>query len=148
MHHGTCRQYIQIISVKEEIHRFCNQYRDRLYTHHNNLTIHLTVPPDHRRLRRRLPTRFFSWSSYGTDSEIPFVVYSLWTKKWRKWHKRGSLLNLELSFLRAKGSLCNDGLNALKNKENILENYIYFLLRSLSPRANYIDRATAASRRN
>jgi hypothetical protein len=48
------RQDLQITSAKEEIHRF----RDRLYTHPNNLT----VPPDHRRLRRHLPidlsTRF------------------------------------------------------------------------------------------
>jgi hypothetical protein len=52
------RQDLQITSVKEEIHRFRTQYRDRLYTHPNNLT----VPPDHRRLRRHLPidlpTRF------------------------------------------------------------------------------------------
>jgi hypothetical protein len=33
------------------------QYRSRLYTHPNNLTVHLTVPPDSRRLRH-LPTRF------------------------------------------------------------------------------------------
>jgi hypothetical protein len=38
---------------KEEIHRFSNEYRDRLYTHPNNLT----VPPDHRQLRH-LHTRF------------------------------------------------------------------------------------------
>jgi hypothetical protein len=52
------RPDLKIISVKEEIHRFSTQYRDRLYTHPNNLT----VPPDHRRLRRHLPidlpTRF------------------------------------------------------------------------------------------
>jgi hypothetical protein len=56
------RQDLQIKSIKEEIHRFNAQYRDRLYTHPNNLTVHLTVPPDHRRLRRHLPidlpTRF------------------------------------------------------------------------------------------
>jgi hypothetical protein len=52
------RQDLQITSVKEEIHRVSTQYRDRLYTHPNNLTVHLTVPPDHRRLRRHLPTRF------------------------------------------------------------------------------------------
>jgi hypothetical protein len=44
-------QDLQITSVKEEIHRFSTQYKDRLYTHQNNLTVHLTVPPDHRRLR-------------------------------------------------------------------------------------------------
>jgi hypothetical protein len=49
------RQDLQITSVKEEIHRFSTQYRDRLYTHPYNLTVHLTVPPDHRRLRRHLP---------------------------------------------------------------------------------------------
>jgi hypothetical protein len=48
------RQDLQITSVKEEIHRF----RDRLYTLPNNLTVQLTVPPDHRRLRRHLSTRF------------------------------------------------------------------------------------------
>jgi hypothetical protein len=52
------RQDPQITSVKEEIHRFSTQYRNRLYTHPNNLK----VPPDHRRLRRHLPidlpTRF------------------------------------------------------------------------------------------
>jgi hypothetical protein len=56
------RQDLQITSVKEEIHRFSTKYRGRLYTHPNNLTGHLTVPPDHRRLRRHLPiglpTRF------------------------------------------------------------------------------------------
>jgi hypothetical protein len=56
------RQDLQIISVKEEIHRFGTQYKDRLYTHPNNLTIHLTVPLGHRRMRRHLPidlaTRF------------------------------------------------------------------------------------------
>jgi hypothetical protein len=43
------RQDLQITSVKEEIHRFSTQYRDRLYTYPNNLTVHFTVPPDHRR---------------------------------------------------------------------------------------------------
>jgi hypothetical protein len=56
------RQDLQITSVKEEIHRLSTQYRVRLYTHPNNLIVHLTVPPDHRRLRRHLaidlPTRF------------------------------------------------------------------------------------------
>jgi hypothetical protein len=41
-------QDLQITSVKEEIRRFSTQYRDSLYTHHNNLTVRLTVPPDHR----------------------------------------------------------------------------------------------------
>jgi hypothetical protein len=45
------RQDLQITSVKEEIRIFSTQYRARLYTHPNNLTVHLTVPPDHRRLR-------------------------------------------------------------------------------------------------
>jgi hypothetical protein len=45
------RQDLQITSVKEEIHRFSTQYRDRLYTHPNNLTVDLTVSADHRRLR-------------------------------------------------------------------------------------------------
>jgi hypothetical protein len=48
------RQDLQITSVKEEIHGFSTQYRDHLYTPPNNLT----VPPDHRRLRKYLPTRF------------------------------------------------------------------------------------------
>jgi hypothetical protein len=42
------RQDFQITSVKEEIHRFSTQYWDRLYTHPNNLAVHLTIPPDHR----------------------------------------------------------------------------------------------------
>jgi hypothetical protein len=46
------RQDLQITSVKEENRRFRTQYSDRLYTHSNNLTVHLTAPPDHRRLRR------------------------------------------------------------------------------------------------
>jgi hypothetical protein len=45
------RQDLQIASVNEEVHRFSTQYRVHLYTHPNNLT----VPPDHRRLRRHLP---------------------------------------------------------------------------------------------
>jgi hypothetical protein len=36
------RQDLQVTSVKEEIHRFSTQYRARLYTHPNNLTVHLT----------------------------------------------------------------------------------------------------------
>jgi hypothetical protein len=52
------RQDLQITSVKKEIRRFSTQYRARLYTHPNSLTVHFTVPPDHRRLRRHLPTRF------------------------------------------------------------------------------------------
>jgi hypothetical protein len=45
------QQDLQLTSVKEEIHRFNTQYRDHLYTHSNNLIVHLMVPPDHRRLR-------------------------------------------------------------------------------------------------
>jgi hypothetical protein len=45
------RRDLQITSVKEEIHRFSTQYKDCLFTHPNNFTVHLTVPPDHRRLR-------------------------------------------------------------------------------------------------
>jgi hypothetical protein len=56
------RQDLQITSVKEEIHTYSTQYRDRLFTHPNNLTVHLTITPDHRRLSRYLPidlpTRF------------------------------------------------------------------------------------------
>jgi hypothetical protein len=56
------RHDLQITSVKEEIQIFSAQYRDRLYTHPNNLAVHLTVPPDHSRLRQHLPidlpTRF------------------------------------------------------------------------------------------
>jgi hypothetical protein len=55
------RQDLQITSAKQEIYRFSTQHRDRLYTHPNNLTVYLTVPPDHRRLRHLpidLPTRF------------------------------------------------------------------------------------------
>jgi hypothetical protein len=50
------RQDLQITSVKVEIHRFSTHYRDHLYTQPNNLTVHLTVPPDHRQ-QRHLPTR-------------------------------------------------------------------------------------------
>jgi hypothetical protein len=39
------RQDLQITSVKEEIHIFSTQYRACLYTHPNNLTVHLTVSP-------------------------------------------------------------------------------------------------------
>jgi hypothetical protein len=35
------QQDLQNTSVKEEIHRFSTQYRDRLYKHPNNLTVHL-----------------------------------------------------------------------------------------------------------
>jgi hypothetical protein len=56
------RQDFQITSVKVEIHRFITQYRNRLYTNPNNITVHLTAPAEHRRLRRYLPidlpTRF------------------------------------------------------------------------------------------
>jgi hypothetical protein len=48
------QQDLQITSVKDEIHIFSTQYSGRLYTHPDNLT----VPPDHRRQRRHLPTRF------------------------------------------------------------------------------------------
>jgi hypothetical protein len=48
-------QDLQITSVKEEIRRFRTHYRDRIYTHLNNLTVHLTVSPDHRRLRWHMP---------------------------------------------------------------------------------------------
>jgi hypothetical protein len=37
------RQNLQIVSVKEEIRKFNTQYRDRLYTHPNNLTVHQTT---------------------------------------------------------------------------------------------------------
>jgi hypothetical protein len=51
------RQDLRITSVKVKL-----KYRDRLYAHPNNLTVHLTVTADHRRLRRHLPidmpTRF------------------------------------------------------------------------------------------
>jgi hypothetical protein len=46
------RQDIEITSVKE-LKR--TQYRNSLYTHPNNLTVHLTVPTDHRQLRQHLP---------------------------------------------------------------------------------------------
>jgi hypothetical protein len=55
MPNTVLQQDLQITSVKEEIHRFSTQYRDHLYTHPNNLTVHITVPPHHRRLRRHLP---------------------------------------------------------------------------------------------
>jgi hypothetical protein len=47
---------IQIPSVKEEIRRFSIQYSSRLQTHPNSLAVHLTEPPEHRRLKRHLPT--------------------------------------------------------------------------------------------
>jgi hypothetical protein len=39
------RQDLQIKSVKVEISKFSTEYRVHLYTHPNNLTVHLTVPP-------------------------------------------------------------------------------------------------------
>jgi hypothetical protein len=42
------RQDLQITSVKEQIHIFSTQHRACLYTHPNNLTVHLMVSPDHR----------------------------------------------------------------------------------------------------
>jgi hypothetical protein len=50
------RQDLQIPSVKEEIRRFSIQYSYRLQTHPNSLVVHLTEPPEHRRLKRHLPT--------------------------------------------------------------------------------------------
>jgi hypothetical protein len=50
------RQDLQIPSVKEEIRRFSIQYSSRLQTHPNSLAVHLTEPPEHRRLKRHLPT--------------------------------------------------------------------------------------------
>jgi hypothetical protein len=50
------RQDVQISSVKEEIRRFSIQYSSRLQTHPNILAVHLTEPPEHRRLKRHLPT--------------------------------------------------------------------------------------------
>jgi hypothetical protein len=41
------RHDLQITPVKEEIRRFSTQYNTIQY----NLTVHLTVPPDHMRLR-------------------------------------------------------------------------------------------------
>jgi hypothetical protein len=65
------RQDLQITSVKEEIHKFSTQYRDRLYRHPNDLTVHLMVPPDHRRLRQYLSTRLFFY-----DIQIYFAICS------------------------------------------------------------------------
>jgi hypothetical protein len=50
------RQDLQIPSVKEEIRRFSIQYSSRLQTHPNSLAVHLTEPPEHRRLKRHMPT--------------------------------------------------------------------------------------------
>jgi hypothetical protein len=50
------QQDLQIPSVKVEIRRFSIQYSSRLQTHPNSLGVHLTEPPEHRRLKRHLPT--------------------------------------------------------------------------------------------
>jgi hypothetical protein len=50
------RQDLQILLVKEEIRRFSIHYSARLQTHPNSLTVHLTETPEHRRLKRHLPT--------------------------------------------------------------------------------------------
>jgi hypothetical protein len=49
------RQDLQTTSVKVEIPRFSTQYRDHLYTHIP--TASRFIPPDHKRLRRHLPTK-------------------------------------------------------------------------------------------
>jgi hypothetical protein len=49
------RQDLQIPG-KEEIRRFSIQYSSRLHTHPNSLGVHLTEPPEDRRLKRYLPT--------------------------------------------------------------------------------------------
>jgi hypothetical protein len=50
------RQDLQVPSVKEEIRRFSIQYSSRLQTHPNSFGVHLTEPPEHRRLKRHLST--------------------------------------------------------------------------------------------
>jgi hypothetical protein len=50
------RQYLQIPSAKEEIRRFSVHYSSRPQTHPNSLAVHLMEPPEHRRLKRHLPT--------------------------------------------------------------------------------------------
>jgi hypothetical protein len=50
------RQDLQIPLVKEEVRRFNIQYSSRLQTHPNSLTVNLMEPPEHRRLKRHLPT--------------------------------------------------------------------------------------------
>jgi hypothetical protein len=50
------RQDLQIPSVKQEIQRFSIQYSSRLQTHSNSLAVHLTELPEHKRLKRHLPT--------------------------------------------------------------------------------------------
>jgi hypothetical protein len=72
------RQDLQITSVKEEIHRFRAQYRARLYTHPNNLTVHLTVPPGHRRLRRHLPIDLPTSSKSSLDIVVLVMYCSLY----------------------------------------------------------------------
>jgi hypothetical protein len=49
-------QDLQILSVKEEIQCFSIHYSSHLQTHPNSLTVRLTEPPEHRRLKRHLPT--------------------------------------------------------------------------------------------
>jgi hypothetical protein len=50
------RQDLQIPSIKEEIRRFSIKYSSRLQTHPNCLAVRLAEPPEHRRLKRHLPT--------------------------------------------------------------------------------------------
>jgi hypothetical protein len=49
-------------SVKEEIRRFSIHYSSRLQTHPNanSLAVHLTEPPERKRLKRHLPTDFIT----------------------------------------------------------------------------------------
>jgi hypothetical protein len=50
------RQDLQIPLVKEEIRWFSTHYSSCLHTHPNSLAVHLREPPEHRRLKRHLPT--------------------------------------------------------------------------------------------
>jgi hypothetical protein len=49
------RQDFQMLSVKEEICRYSNQYSTRLTTHPNDQILTLMEIPDNRRLRIQVP---------------------------------------------------------------------------------------------
>jgi hypothetical protein len=71
------RQDLRIPSVKEEIRRFSIQYSSRLQTHPNSLAVHLMDPPEHRRLKRHLPTDFKTKCMHVVEiSVVPHVTPS------------------------------------------------------------------------
>jgi hypothetical protein len=52
------RRDLQIRTVKDEIRHYSSQFIARLSAYPNDLTVNLMEPPDNRRLRSHLPTKF------------------------------------------------------------------------------------------